>query len=194
MNPTVTASAAAVNAGTYTLTVTDGFGCTATSNVVVTISALPTDKTPLASIANVCVNASSSIEIPFSQNGVSYQLRNDANDSPVGDPVAGTGATIIFPVDNLLATTTYNVLATGALTQCSVEMANTVTVTVATTPVLAITNQAVCSGTVDLTNAAVTAGSTGSGTLSYWTNATATTALASQRVFLLLGFITSKAL
>jgi hypothetical protein len=178
MNPTVTASAAAVNAGTYTLTVTDGFGCSASSNVVVTISALPLDKTPVATTATVCVNGNSSITIASSQTGVSYQLRNDADESPVGDPVAGTGGTISFPVDNLSATTTYNVLATGALTQCPAEMSTTVTITVATTPVLAITNQAVCSGTVNLTAAAVTAGSTGSGTLSYWTNSTATTALA----------------
>jgi len=178
MNPTVTASAAAVNAGTYTLIVTDGFGCTATSTVVVTISALPLNRTPVATVPTVCVNGSTTITLATSQTGISYQLRNDANDSHVGDPIAGTGGTITFSVDNLLATTTYNVLATGALTQCSVEMPTTVTITVAATPVLAITNQAVCSGTVDLTAAAVTAGSTGSGTLSYWTNATATTTLA----------------
>ncbi len=177
MNPTVTASASASNAGTYTLTVTDGFGCTTSGNVNVTISALPLNRTPVASVPNVCVDGNSTINLPLSQTGVSYQLRNDVDNSPVGDPVAGTGGTISFPVDNLSATTTYNVWATGNLTQCSVEMATTATVTVSTTPVLAVANQAICSGTVDLTDPSVTAGSTGSGTLSYWNDAAATNAL-----------------
>ena len=56
-----------------------------------------------------------------------------------------------------------------------------VMVTINSTPVLNITNPAsVCSpSTVNITSAAVTAGSTGSGNLSYWIDAAATIALAS---------------
>ena len=177
MNPIVTSSASAANTGTYTLNIIDGFGCTASGSVTIGISPLPLNRTPVATLPSVCVNGNSSITIASSQAGVSYQLRNDANDSPIGDPVAGTGGTITFPINNLTSTITYNVLGTIGTSQCSVEMPNTVTITVATTPVLSIINQAVCSGTVDLTDAAVTAGSTGSGTLSYWTDPAGTIAL-----------------
>ena len=177
MNPLVTSNATAAVAGTYFVTITDGFGCTATNSFNLSVNALPLNRTPVATIPTVCANGNSSITIASSQTGVSYQLRNDADDSPIGDPIAGTGGTITFTIEGLTATTTYNVLATGNLSQCSVEMPTTVTITVATTPVLAITNQAVCSGTVNLTAPSVTSGSTGSGTLSYWTNAAGTIAL-----------------
>lgn len=179
MNPLVTSNANSTFAGIYTVTVTDGFGCSVSSNFTLTVNALPLDRTPVASATSVCMNGNANISIATSQTGVSYQLRNDADNSPVGDPVAGTGGTISFPVSALTSSTTYNVLATGNLSQCSVEMTNLVTISIATTPVLNITNQAVCSGSVNLTAAAVTAGSTGSGTLTYWTNSTATTPLAS---------------
>ncbi len=59
-----------------------------------------------------------------------------------------------------------------------------VSVTVNTTPVLSIHDPAaVCSpNTVDITAAAVTAGSTGGGALTYWTNIGATTTLASPSI------------
>lgn len=178
MNPLVTNSASGIHSGVYTLTLTDGFGCTTTGTYTVTPSALPSDLTPVAVNSSICVNGTSSINLPGSQVGVSYQLRNNATNAAVGDPVAGTGGTINFPLGTLSATTTYNVLATGNISTCAVQMTATVTVTIATTPVLVITNQTICSGTVNLTLPAVTTGSTGGGTLTYWTNAAATISLA----------------
>ncbi len=61
-------------------------------------------------------------------------------------------------------------------------------------PVLQITDpSAVCSpGTVDISVAAITSGSTGGGTLTYWTDASATTPLADQSAVVYLVCITSR--
>jgi len=87
-------------------------------------------------VATLCTGGNASILVNNSEAGVDYQLRNDANDSTIGAPVAGTGGTIALPTGALAATTTFNVLATGGV--CApVELTTTVTVTV--------------SGAVDLT-------------------------------------------
>ncbi|HEX5171392.1 MAG TPA: gliding motility-associated C-terminal domain-containing protein [Cyclobacteriaceae bacterium] len=83
-----------------------------------------------ATIDPLCTGGVSGIQIQGSQLGVSYQLRNDADDSNVLSPVAGTGGTIVLPTDVLNATTTFNVLATGGTTCPPIELTSTVTVTV----------------------------------------------------------------
>jgi hypothetical protein len=177
-NPTVTANASALNSGTYNLTLTDGLGCTATASTTVTVNSLPSDITPTAVLSSICAGTSTSIQILAGQNNVSYQLRNNVNNNSIGDPFAGDGSTtIILPTGTLNSTTTFNILATNT-SGCSRQLSITPSVTVSTTPVLSITNQAACSGTVNLTLAAVTVGSTGGGTLSYWNNIAASSAIA----------------
>jgi hypothetical protein len=177
-NPLVTSSASSTQNGTYTVEVTDGFGCTNTQSISVTVSAIPNNVAISATAAAVCSGGSTNINLSTSQTDVYYQLRNNADNSNIGALVQGTGSAISLPTGVLTATTTFNVLATRFPANCDLQMSNTVTVTLSVTPEINITNQAACSGTVNLTAAAVTAGSTGSGTLSYWTTIAATTAVA----------------
>ncbi|UPT67191.1 MAG: hypothetical protein M0D57_00365 [Sphingobacteriales bacterium JAD_PAG50586_3] len=176
-NPSLTLSATAAMAGTYSVSVVDGKVCSTSGSFVLTVNPLPTNLTPTATPATICANSSSNIQITSSQSGISYQLRNNADNSLVGTAVSGTGGTILLPTGNLTANTTFNVLATNTTTGCSRVLSATPSITISTTPNLVITNQARCSGTVNLTAAGVTAGSTGGGTLTYWTNAACTSAL-----------------
>jgi gliding motility-associated-like protein len=89
-----------------------------------------------ATISPLCIGGSSAITVAASEVGVSYQLRNDADDSPVGAAVAGSGSSIQLPTGVLSATTTFNVLATGGVCT-AVQLAATIVITV--------------SGSVDLT-------------------------------------------
>ena len=63
----------------------------------------------------VCVDSGqpASISITDSEVGVSYQLRNNADNSAVGTAVAGTGESITLSSDPLTAAATFNILATG---------------------------------------------------------------------------------
>lgn len=86
---------------------------------VATISA-PDIATPLLSDIDVCTGNSASLTLSDSELNVSYQLRNDSDDSPVGNPVLGNGGDILFfitPTEN----TTYNVLATSSLIEGTCE-------------------------------------------------------------------------
>ncbi len=176
-NPVVTTSATSNENGIYTLIVTDGFGCTSTQNVAVSVSAAPSTITISAATSTVCSGGSTNINLSTSEIGVYYQLRNNATNVNIGALIQGTGSTLSLPTGILSSTTTFNVLATRYPANCDVQMPNTITVTLSVTPELNITNQAACSGTVNLLAAAVTSGSTGSGSLSYWTTSAATTAV-----------------
>ena len=177
-NPSVTNNATATINGTYNVTITDGLGCVRTGSTAVSVSALPTALTPSAASATICAGVSTNINIPNSQEDVGYTLYNSATNQPVSATLPGNAGTLALSTDVLESTTSFYVVAQRYATGCSVQLTPTITVTVATTPVLVTNNIALCVGTANLTAAAVTAGSTGGGTLSYWTNAAATTAVA----------------
>lgn len=56
---------------------------------------------------------STTIDVASSEVGVNYYLRDDADDSIIAGPIAGTGSAIVFNTGTILATTTYNVYATS---------------------------------------------------------------------------------
>lgn len=108
----------------------------------------------------VCTGTSTNIQISNSETGVNYQLRNNADDSLIGVPVAGTGATINLPTGNLTSGITFNVLASNGT--CSIELTNlaTVNVDINPNPALSVTGPAatLCVGgstTIDIANSEV---------------------------------------
>src|SRR6185369_4932990 len=102
-----------------------------TTNAAVTVDIKPDPNLTLGSTINpVCSGGTSKITVANSEVGVSYQLRDDSNNSNIGAPLAGNGVTINLPTGALAATTTFNVLATGGATCPPVQMTSTVTITV----------------------------------------------------------------
>jgi gliding motility-associated-like protein len=121
-------------ATTYTLVSVSDVNCTGTVSatpVIISVDNVPSVALAVtATISPVCAGGTSDIEVDASETGVSYQLRNNADDSLIGSAVAGTGSTIALPTGALAATTTFNVLATRGV--CApVQLTATVTVTVA---------------------------------------------------------------
>ncbi|MBL0308143.1 MAG: hypothetical protein IPP77_00115 [Bacteroidetes bacterium] len=101
------------------------------NTAVVSVNPSPTIYNTSAGITSICSSSSgTNITLSGSQTGVSYQLRNNSGNVNVGSPVAGTGSSILLPTLALTNSTTFNVLATNTTTQCSMQMNNTVTITV----------------------------------------------------------------
>jgi uncharacterized repeat protein (TIGR02543 family) len=99
----------------------------------------PQTQTASAVAASVCSGTSTNIQLSNSQTGVSYQLRNNADNSNIGSPVSGTGAAISLTTGNLSAATTFNVLATSV---CGATQLMSGTPTVAVNTCYTITYEA----------------------------------------------------
>ncbi|HXB10347.1 MAG TPA: hypothetical protein VNZ45_00055, partial [Bacteroidia bacterium] len=154
--------------GTYYIKSTPAVGCSVVKPVTVTINPLPTltITNPAAVCSPSTVDITAAAVTAGSTGGTTLTYYTNA------------AATIVLAAPNAVAASgTYYIKSTTA-SGCSVVQP--VTVTINPTPTLTITNPAaVCSpSTVDITAAAVTAGSTGGTTLTYYTNAAATIVLA----------------
>jgi gliding motility-associated-like protein len=160
VNPT------AINAsGTYYIKSTSGT-CSDIKPVVVVVNALP--YLYITNPAAVCFPATVDITSPAVTAGsVSGTALTYWKDNLATVPLINPNAISVSGVYYIKSSFPACAIATSVLA------------TINTSPVLTITNPvAVCSpSTVDITSAPVTAGSTGLGTLSYWTNAAGTIAL-----------------
>jgi gliding motility-associated-like protein len=154
-----------VSSGTYYIRLTSADHCASIGSVVVTVNDAPT----LAVTDPDAVCSPSTIDL----TAAAVTAGSDAG--TLGYWTDATATTALTNASAVAASGTYYIQLTDANNCSSIEP---VVATINDLPTLTITNPAaVCSpSTVDLTAAAVTAGSD-AGTLSYWTDATATTAL-----------------
>ncbi len=163
----VTTPSAVTTSGTYYIKATTAAGCTDIEAVTVTVNTTP--NLTIANPSDVCSPSTVDLTAPTvtagSTGGGTLTYWTDAG-----------ATTALTTPSSVTSSGTYYIKATTASGCTNIEA---VTVTVNTTPNLTIANPAaVCSpSTVDLTAPAVTAGSTGGGTLTYWTDAGATTAV-----------------
>lgn len=131
----------------YNILATDGNSCSVemATKPVVTINPLP-DNSLVLSDEEICLGETASIILFNSLPGISYQLRLDSDDSPVGTAQPGNGANLLFNVTPI-NTTSYNVLATNA-DMCSNEMIDKSVVQVNPTPdaTLGLTSPSACAG------------------------------------------------
>ena len=62
------------------------------------------------------------IRITNTETGVNYQLRDDSDNSLAFTAMGGNNGTIIFSINPVTSSVTYNILATNATTNCEVEL------------------------------------------------------------------------
>ncbi len=118
------------------------------TTVSVTVNPLPGIANSVTAAANpVCQNTGTNVIVGTSSVGINYQLRIGTTN--VGSAVAGTGGNINLPTNNLIANTTYNVLAINGTTGCRAQLTNTITINVtgpSASQLVTATTSPICTG------------------------------------------------
>ena len=110
---------------------------------------------------SICVGNNTSLNIIHSQSGIKYQmLTNGAN---YGSFQTGNGNTLTFPINGLMQTTSFTVLATNTTTGCFTMLDSTFTVHVSALNAVVSPTATICNG-----NTATLTASGGTGYL--WSN------------------------
>jgi len=102
-------------------------------SVKVTINPYP-NKNLLVSDANIC-NTDVPVEITLSssESGITYTLREDSDNTPIGTAQNGNNGNLFFSASPT-ETTIYNILAENSTTGCSVELTDKANITVTICP------------------------------------------------------------
>jgi hypothetical protein len=163
-----------LSAGSYQVLIADASSCSVVRSFTVSDPNAPTTFDVNGGGSYCQGGAGLVIGLSGSQIGVNYQVLR--NGTPEGNPVSGTGGALDFGLQTAAGTYTVAAKNTGG---CSSTMTGSATIILQPNPSLSITNPpAVCTpATVNLTTVTVTDAANTTGTLSYWTNATATVAL-----------------
>ncbi len=134
---------AVIGDNVYTVTSTV-LGCTAGTSVTVTANPLPAVFNVTGG-GNYCTGgAGVAIGLDGSAAGIDYQLYMGV--TPIGAPVAGTGAAVSFGLQT--AAGSYSVVATNTVTSCVSDMAGSATIAIDTLPAAITGMTDVCEGSM----------------------------------------------
>lgn len=95
--------------GTYTDVIANATGCDSVITINLTINPVLNQSFVNAAPVICGTSGSASINMLSSQSGVSYYLRDNANDAVIDGPILGTGSGISFNTGVISTPTTYNV-------------------------------------------------------------------------------------
>ena len=101
-----------LTSGSFTDVIPNATGCDSIITINLTVNPL-IDQTVSSTNPVACNSGSTTIDLGSSQSGINYFLRNNANDTIVDGPVAGTGTGLSFNTGTINAPTTYNVYGVG---------------------------------------------------------------------------------
>lgn len=96
--------------GTFIDVIPNASGCDSTITINLTIESIADQSiSPLNPV--ICGTGSTTIDLGSTQDGVSYYLRDDSDDSVIDGPIVGDGSAISLTTDVISSPKTYNVYA-----------------------------------------------------------------------------------